>query len=435
MRTYSFLAAAFLAIGFVPDVAMAQECPTGLCGAPNLTGGSCGCGCGSILIAMTDLGDTYQNGDDADQDGREDPHDNCPFTPNPGFADLDQDGIGDACDNCAGHSNLDQADMDRDGEGDACDTDIDGDGFDNGLDNCDTVYDINQTDDVDAAGNPGGDGIGDACQGFFSTTNNDVDGDGIPNDADNCPYQANEDQLNTDADLGIGDAFGDVCDTDIDNDGWHNAVDNCANIHNPDQIDRDLDGLGDNGTWGTGDIAESCDPRECYVIAGDAANCLDPNAPFAVTVKVIGEESIEVGDEVEVALFSNRLHTLHNWEARFNELPGKSNTTLFNAQGSGTTLGDLPTVANCIRQGGSGACEEQNTMRFVADEPGVYEVKVNVTLPNGDPQSLGNTLATAIARVEVEEGGNSGGCTGGAGTGMMALTLGLLAVLRRRRRR
>jgi hypothetical protein len=45
--------------------------------------------------------------------------------------DTDGDGVADAMDNCPQDPNPGQADLDGDGEGDACDNDIDGDGLDN----------------------------------------------------------------------------------------------------------------------------------------------------------------------------------------------------------------------------------------------------------------------------------------------------------------
>jgi hypothetical protein len=78
--------------------------------------------------------------------------------------------------------------------------------------------------------------------------NSDVDGDGIPNDVDNCPLIANADQADAD-----GDGVGDVCDTcpadpdnDIDGDGVCGDVDNCPLITNLGQEDAgDSDGVGD----------------------------------------------------------------------------------------------------------------------------------------------------------------------------------------------
>jgi hypothetical protein len=58
---------------------------------------------------------------DGDGDGRIDPEDDCPLTPNPGQEDKDGDAVGDPCDNCPAASNPDQADTDGDGAGDVCD--------------------------------------------------------------------------------------------------------------------------------------------------------------------------------------------------------------------------------------------------------------------------------------------------------------------------
>ncbi len=70
-------------------------------------------------------------------------------------SDIDGDGVADRIDNCVNVKNSDQADVDRNGRGDACD-DWDRDGFINSLDNCPEVANRDQ-EDID------GDGIGDAC--------------------------------------------------------------------------------------------------------------------------------------------------------------------------------------------------------------------------------------------------------------------------------
>jgi hypothetical protein len=99
---------------------------------------------------------------DSDGDGVQDPVDNCPTIFNPNQLDADGDGIGDLCDNCPTLFNPNQLDSDNDGVGDACD-------------NCPTVFDPNQFD----ADN---DGIGDLCDNcptVFNPTQVDIDGDGI----------------------------------------------------------------------------------------------------------------------------------------------------------------------------------------------------------------------------------------------------------------
>jgi hypothetical protein len=154
---------------------------------------------------------------DHDGDGIDDGADNCFLTPNPDQTDSDGDGVGDACDNCPLTPNPDQADGDGDGIGDACGpgADSDGDGIEDSADNCPLVPNPDQT---------------------------DGDGDGVGDDCDNCPLVSNPDQADTD-----GDGIGDVCDqsTDSDGDGIEDSADNCPLSPNPDQADGDGDGIGD----------------------------------------------------------------------------------------------------------------------------------------------------------------------------------------------
>ena len=68
----------------------------------------------------------------------------------------------------------------------------------------------------------------------------DFDNDGVPDPIDNCPTVFNLDQTDID-----GDTYGDECDSDADGDGIPNEEDNCIAVINPDQSDIDGDGYGD----------------------------------------------------------------------------------------------------------------------------------------------------------------------------------------------
>ena len=140
--------------------------------------------------------------------------------------DGDGDGTDDGSDNCPLIANSDQLDTDSDGTGDACDTDDDGDGDNDGSDNCPLIANADQL-DTDS------DGTGDACD-------TDDDGDGDNDGSDNCPLVSNANQLDTDSD-----GTGDACDTDDDGDGDNDGSDNCPLVSNADQLDTDSDGTGD----------------------------------------------------------------------------------------------------------------------------------------------------------------------------------------------
>lgn len=137
--------------------------------------------------------------------------------------DVDNDGIENPVDNCPRAFNPDQADNESDGLGDACDSDDDNDSVDDELDNC--LF----------APNPGqedwdGNGVGDACD--------DSDSDGVFDDTDNCRVDPNSDQADYD-----NNGIGDVCDN-ADDDMLVDANDNCITIPNNDQQDSNADGFG-----------------------------------------------------------------------------------------------------------------------------------------------------------------------------------------------
>jgi cysteine-rich repeat protein len=95
-------------------------------------------------------------------------------------------------------------------------SDADGDGIDDGDDNCPTVFNPARPMDFGVQSDVDDDGEGDACDtcplhpGVTAcphVTGDDVDGDGVMNDADNCIYRPNAGQTD-----GDNDDKGDACD-------------------------------------------------------------------------------------------------------------------------------------------------------------------------------------------------------------------------------
>jgi len=421
------------------------ECDGGYdedCGTPAVSGGGgCGCGGGSILVNNTDVGDTYQYADDYDDDGTDDPGDSCPFVSNPDQADTDGDGYGDLCDNCVNSPNDNQFDLDGDGLGDVCDLDLDGDGIDNDIDNCQYVPNMVLS-GATVQADMDNDLIGDACD-------TDIDGDGLDNLADACPMNADPgasgsdcfidtdadgigdfdalnpdlcptvaDALNLDTD---GDEIGDACDPDIDNDGVANQIDNCKLSANDGQFDSDRDGSGD-----------ACDDYYCYVVFGDDANCLDPAAPLTVYSPPINGET---GDPVRLRLFANRQSQAMRFEWTVKSAPEGSRAYIENPSGMvsystpfeyryladkvATLMPDQP-GKYIITLTGTTVWEDRITSKVNATDS--YDVEIEIS---GD--------AVDIATPGADDGGdgcNSSAPAGGLLFGLMALAG--LAILRRR---
>lgn len=367
----------------------------GECGTPQQSGGGGGGGGGgSILINNTDLGDTYQYADDYDDDGIEDPYDNCPFDSNPDQADDDGDAFGNACDNCPSVANADQMDLDGDMLGNVCDDDMDGDTVYNDVDLCPEHPDPLQKDtDVD--------GWGDACD-------DDMDDDGISNLEDNCPLVYNPDQMADDPTT-----YGDACDDDDDGDGIRNTYDNCATVANYDQLDIDEDGLGDScDSDQDGDayvnvidncpvdynpeqsdddrdgIGEVCDDLYCYVVDGDVANCLDPTDVFSVYTP---ELVTLTGEPVRLRLFANRVNQPLRYTWEIVESPSLSAAVV-----------DDPTGAASISTPYEYHYLADRPALFDPDKPGTYRVRVVAELVWSDTVTgEHNVMAEAYSTIEV----------------------------------
>lgn len=156
---------------------------------------------------------------DGDGTGLRNLVDNCPRFANAAQTDNDSDGVGNGCDNCINTANPDQTDTNGDGTGDACQSDAD----------LDTVPD----DD--------GDGTVDKCVGgrvLFCD--------------DNCLGLSNPSQSDLD-----GDGTGDACDADDDGDGVVDASDNCPTVSNAGQQDADGNGVGNACSTLVRDLASS----------------------------------------------------------------------------------------------------------------------------------------------------------------------------------
>ncbi|MCP4199793.1 MAG: thrombospondin [Proteobacteria bacterium] len=383
----------------------------GSCGTPQQSGGGGGGGGGAILVNNTDLGDTYQYADDYDDDGIEDPYDNCPFVRNIDQADDDGDDIGTGCDNCPNAANPEQEDIDGDGIGDGCDGDMDGDGLANGEDLCPGSPDPLQKDTDE-------DGEGDACDSdddgdsvpdladncplvsnvdqaaddpdkFGEECDDDDDGDGIRNQTDNCDFVANEDQEDAD-----DDGFGDACDSDADGDGIINMDDNCPTDDNTDQSDEDRDALGD-----------ACDDRYCYVVHRDAENCLDPTDAFSIYSPNV---AVPTGQQMMVHLFANRVNTAMRYQIRITNAPSGSRATIDNPQGAVSVSAPDP---------GNPSYEyhyiEGDEVTFTPDKPGSYEVHVIATLAWDDEVTgVSNAQAETYAIIEADgKAMDSGACS------------------------
>jgi len=437
-KAIAIAAALFATIGFA-QIAHAQgECSGGACGTPYESGGSqpctegeCVCEgsvcvAGSILIANTDMGDTYQYADDFDIDGWEDDFDNCPFIVNADQLDTDGDSFGDACDNCAAYPNVEQADADGDMLGNACDEDSDNDSVSNVLDSCPFIPNPGQVSDP-AFDDSDGDHIGNACDtdddndGLLDTVDpcpllagvtdrsddrcdRDSDDDSIPDSIDRCPLFASEDNGDRD-----GDQIGDACDSDLDNDGVPNLIDNCRTQPNANQLNADRDGYGD-----------SCDPTFCFVVdSPESGHCLNPADRFFG--RPGPDATVMVSEVYRLRIFTNRPGAPTTFAWKVVKSPAGSDVRIEHP--TGTVNYSTPWEFHY---------QKERVATFVARTPGEYQVELQTKLVFDDQIYPGLTGDKQLMTIVVE--GEAAGCSAMGTSASLSALLALLglALLRRR---
>lgn len=250
----------------------------------------------TLMVASNVDGDAFADTEDPDIDGdglSNDQEDALGTARH--LADTDGDGTNDGEDNCPVLENIDQLDTDGDLAGEVCDVcpddpanDDDKDGVCGDIDNCAGLKNDDQLD-------TDGDGAGDACDVCIDDADDDIDKDGWCADEDNCDIVKNDDQADTDED-GLGDLC-DVCDQDPNNDEDSDEicgdVDNCPTVSNFDQLDDDIDKVGN--------ACDNC-PDEFGADPDEDTICGLDNCPHVKNQDQADEDNDGVGDACDPCL-------------------------------------------------------------------------------------------------------------------------------------